>query len=62
VSKDFRHGIKQNTKAGFKRAKREDVAPRDFKGPSKQQREQQLRHAVNHQDLEAFEDYDENDV
>ena len=62
MSRDFRHGLKQNTKSGFKKSKREEVAPRDDKAPSKQQREQTLRHAVRHQDLEAFEDYDEHDI
>jgi hypothetical protein len=62
VSRDFRHGFKQNLKSGFKKSKREEVAPRDPKAPTKQQREQALRHAVRTQDLEAFEDYDEYDA
>ena len=62
MSRDFRHGMKQNAKTGFKKSKCEEVAPRDIKLPSKQQREQTLRQAVLHQDQEAFEDYDEPDV
>ena len=62
MSRDFRHGMKQNAKTGSKRARREEVGPRDIKVPSKQQREQTLRQAVSHQDYEAFEDYDEPDV
>jgi hypothetical protein len=54
--------MKQNMKSGFKKSKREEVAPRDDKAPSKQQREQTLRHLVRHQDLDAFEDYDEPDI
>jgi hypothetical protein len=51
--------MKQNAKTGFKKSKREEVAPRDPKSPTKQQREQTLRHAVRTGDKEAFEDYDE---
>lgn len=54
--------MKQNAKAGFKKSKREEVAPRDPKLPTKQQCEQTLRHAVRAQDYEALEDYDEIDV
>jgi hypothetical protein len=54
--------MKQNAKGGFKKAQHEDVAPRDSKAPTKQRREQTLRHAVRHNDHEAFEDYDEFDV
>ena len=62
MSRDFRHGMKQNAKTGYKKAKREEVDPRDIKTPTKQQREQVLRHAVRSQDYEALEDYDEIDV
>lgn len=51
--------MKQSTKFGIKNAKREEVAPRDSKTPTKQQRETALRLAVRHKDSEAFEDYDE---
>ena len=62
MSRDFRHGMKQNAKVSFKKAKREEVAPRDPKAPTKQQCEQTLRHAVRMQDYEALEDYDEIDA
>lgn len=62
MSRDFRHGLKQSVKIGFKKSKREDVVPRDPKAPTKQRREQTLRHAVRTRDIEAFEDYDEYDV
>lgn len=35
---------------------------RILKSPSKQEREDTLRHAVRHRDTDAFEDYDEWDV
>lgn len=51
--------MKQHVKGGFKKAKHEDDAERDIKVLTKQRREQNLRHAVRHNDTEAFEDYDE---
>jgi len=54
--------MKQNAKGGFKKAKSEDAALRDSKTPTKQRREQTLRHAVRHREYEMLEDYDEFDV
>ena len=59
MSRDFRHGMKQASKSGFKNTKKEELVPRDSKAPTKQQRETALRLAVRHKDSEAFEDYDE---
>lgn len=59
MSRDYRHGFNQVAKRGFKKARREEVAPRDVKGPSKQQREAFLRKAVRERDNDVFEDYDE---
>ena len=59
MSRDFHHGMKQHVKVGFKKTKREDDTERDIKTLTKQRREQKLRHAVRHNDTEAFEDYDE---
>ena len=58
MSRDFRHGMKQVSKPGFKKAKQD----KNFKIPTKQHRENVLRHAVRHHDVEVFEDYDERNM
>lgn len=63
MSRDFRHGLKQTAKSGFKsRTKNEEIDSRYIKVPTKQQRETNLRLAVRHRDHDAFEDYDEPDL
>lgn len=56
MSRDFRHGQKAGKQA---RKGKFDTDAKDFKTPSKRQREDTLKHAVTHQDDDALEDYDE---
>lgn len=55
MSRDFRHGVHNAPKPPPKQKETEDT----YKVKSKARREQELRHAVRHHDVEAFEDYDE---
>ena len=62
MSKDFRHGQKQMSKAGKTRQAHHESVPRDLKGPSERRIKDTLKHAVKLQDAEAFEDYDEREL
>ena len=56
------HGVQQQKKPAFRKKDRVDpYNARILKSRSKQRREDSLRHAVRHNDLEALELYEEPD-
>lgn len=59
MSRDFRHGMKQSKIGQHNYKKQEDYVEREVNTPRKRRAEDRIRHAVRHQDIEVFENYDE---
>ena len=62
MSRDFRHGLKQSAKSGYKNEQQDVYGGKDIRVPTKRRIEDTLRAAVRHQDVRVFEDYDEHEL